>query len=37
LGTFAEVAFLVSVANGSFVLVDLTQSDAARIAVWVAR
>lgn len=37
MGTFAEVAFLESVANGSFELVDLTQSDAARIAELVAR
>ncbi len=36
-GTFAEVAFLESVANGSFELVALTQSDAARIAELVAR
>jgi len=28
-GTFAEVAFLESVANGSFDLVDLTRSDCA--------
>lgn len=37
LGTFAEVAFLESVANGSFELVDLTRSDAGRIAELVAR
>ncbi|MCR1786115.1 hypothetical protein KVF89_26520 [Nocardioides carbamazepini] len=36
-GTFAEVAFLESVADGSFELVDLTRSDAARIAELVAR
>ena len=36
-GTFAEVAFLESVASGSFELVNLTQSDAARIAELVAR
>jgi predicted nucleic acid-binding protein len=31
-GTFAEVAFLESVASGSFELVNLAQADAARIA-----
>ncbi|GAB3196759.1 hypothetical protein GCM10027062_06730 [Nocardioides hungaricus] len=36
-GTFAEIAFLESVANGSFELVDLTQPDAGRIAELVAR
>lgn len=36
-GTFAEVAFLESVASGSFELVNLAQSDAARIAELVAR
>lgn len=36
-GTFAEVAFLDSVASGSFELVDLTQSDVARVAELVAR
>jgi predicted nucleic acid-binding protein len=36
-GTFAEAAFLESVADGSFELVDLTQSDAARIAELVTR
>lgn len=36
-GTFAEVAFLDSVANGSFELVNLTRSDTARIAELVAR
>lgn len=36
-GTFAEVAFLESVADGSFELVDLTRSDAVRIAELVAR
>ena len=29
-GTFAEVAFLESVANGSFDLIDLTRPDVAR-------
>jgi len=36
-GTFAEVAFLESVANGSFDLIDLTRPDAARIAELVDR
>lgn len=36
-GTFAEVAFLESVADGSFELVDLTPSDVARVAELVAR
>ncbi|GAA1501576.1 type II toxin-antitoxin system VapC family toxin [Nocardioides humi] len=36
-GTFAEVAFLDSVANGSFELVALTQSDIARVAELVSR
>lgn len=36
-GTFAEVAFLESVANGSFDMVDLTRSDVARIAELVDR
>jgi predicted nucleic acid-binding protein len=36
-GTFAEVAFLESVADGSFELVNLTTADAARMAGLVER
>ncbi len=36
-GTFAEVAFLEAVANGSFELVSLTTDDVARVAELVGR
>ena len=36
-GTFAEVAFLEAVANGSFELVSLTNEDVARVAELVSR
>ena len=36
-GTFAEVAFLEAVANGSFELVSLTNDDVARVAELVSR
>jgi len=37
IGTFAEVAFLKAVANGSFELVSLTNDDVARVAELVSR
>ncbi|OMC00500.1 twitching motility protein PilT [Mycobacterium sp. NS-7484] len=37
LGTFAEVAFLKSVANRTFELISLTQADVTRVAELVAR